>query len=170
MPISLLSFPFLTDLDQGLLKNSGTLSGQIPWNPSMIQWAPIQFIGKKLELRHLWSLQLCFFSQHVTGEKLIFHYVFIINFYFNCIIVKPLKLWIFDLWTIVQSVFVNIPRVMWKMYILQSCYRSMCMPCIKCFIRAAQICIPYWFFCLLLLFITDMSVLEYFIVIIDLSI
>lgn len=104
------------------------------------------------------------------GEKWIFHYVFIINLYFNCIIANPVKLWRCGLWTIVQSVFVNIPSVMWKMYILQSCCRSMRMPCIKCFIHAIQICIPYWFFGLLVLFITEMGVLEYFIVIIDLSV
>ena len=62
LPASLLGCCFLIDLDWGLLKNSGTLSGQI------LRHILICSHGKKLQLWHLWGHQLCFFSPRVTGE------------------------------------------------------------------------------------------------------
>lgn len=44
-------------------------------------------------------------------EEWIFHYVFIIDVYLNCIIAYPLKWLRFDLLSSVQSIFINIPCV-----------------------------------------------------------
>lgn len=109
LSIFLLGFPFLTDLDWRSLKNSGTLqSGQIPTDT---QYDPV---GRR-------------YSFHVSGvtnyasystchwEEWIFHYVFIIDFYLNCITSNPLKLLRFDLWPI----FVDIPYVIWRMHMFQ---------------------------------------------------